>query len=308
MIDMTPLDVRNKRGDFKKLMRGYDPAEVDVFLELVAERLEALVRENLQLKERAHTLQEQVNTQAGREQAVQDALVTAQELRADMRTQSQREADHTVKEAEVEARRLVAEADAEVRTMLRDVEREGKRVQEELQESERRRARFLREFRGLLERELEVVAVEEEREPLQDRTVAPHLGVGRRGARGASPEAGSAADTAIEERASDPATPGTALADEGTSTDGLENTTVDVPHRPAQSAPPPDVGDEPSSLEVELMAEHFQGVPDLETVLAEAGSEEVTPPEGDEIAPPAIPDRPEDNLILFDADDEDRSR
>ena len=25
MIDLTPLDVRNKRGDFKKLMRGYDP-------------------------------------------------------------------------------------------------------------------------------------------------------------------------------------------------------------------------------------------------------------------------------------------
>lgn len=304
MIDMTPLDVRNKRGDFKKLMRGYDPAEVDVFLELVAERLEALVRENLQLKERAHTLQEHVNVQAGREQAVQDALVTAQELRADMRTQSQREADHTVKEAEVEARRLVAEAEAEVRTLLRDVEREGKRVQEELQEIERRRARFLREFRGLLERELDVVAVEEGREPLQDRTVAPHLGVGRRGAR----EAGSAADTEIEEGASDPATPEDALADEGTSTDGLENTTVDVPDRPVQSAPPPDVGDEPSSLEVELMAEHFEGVPDLETVLAEAGSEEVTLPDGDEMAPPAIPDRPEDNLILFDADDEDRSR
>ena len=37
MIDLTPLDVRNKRGDFKKLMRGYDPQEVDVFLEIAAE-------------------------------------------------------------------------------------------------------------------------------------------------------------------------------------------------------------------------------------------------------------------------------
>ena len=41
MIDLTPLDVRNKRGDFKKkLGGGYDPAEVDVFLELAADRLE----------------------------------------------------------------------------------------------------------------------------------------------------------------------------------------------------------------------------------------------------------------------------
>ena len=49
MIDLTPLDVRNKRGDFKRLMRGYDPQEVDVFLEMTADRLEVLVRENLQL-------------------------------------------------------------------------------------------------------------------------------------------------------------------------------------------------------------------------------------------------------------------
>ena len=47
MIDLTPLDVRNKRGDFKKLLRGYDPQEVDVFLEIVAERLENLVRSYL---------------------------------------------------------------------------------------------------------------------------------------------------------------------------------------------------------------------------------------------------------------------
>ena len=47
MIDLTPLDVRNKRGDFKRAMRGYEPHEVDLFLEMVADRLEALVRENL---------------------------------------------------------------------------------------------------------------------------------------------------------------------------------------------------------------------------------------------------------------------
>ena len=71
MIDLTPLDVRNKRGDFKKLMRGYDPQEVDVFLEIVAERLEMLTRENMALKERTSALQSQVSSQTDREQAVQ---------------------------------------------------------------------------------------------------------------------------------------------------------------------------------------------------------------------------------------------
>ena len=44
MIDLTPLDVRKKRGDFRKSMRGYDPQEVDTFLDLVAMRMEELVQ------------------------------------------------------------------------------------------------------------------------------------------------------------------------------------------------------------------------------------------------------------------------
>lgn len=179
MIDLTPLDVRNKRGDFKKLMRGYDPQEVDIFLELVAERLEALTRENLTLKERAQTLQEQVNSQTTREQAVQEALVTAQELRADIREQSQREADNIIREAETEGRRLVAEAEAEARTKLRSSERKMDELADAIQELERRRTRFLKEFRQLLEREFDVVEVEEDRAPLEERPIDLELGAKR---------------------------------------------------------------------------------------------------------------------------------
>ncbi len=199
MIDLTPLDVRKKRGDFKKLMRGYDPQEVDVFLELVAERLEALVRENLQLRERTQTLQQQVDAQVGREQAVQDALVTAQELRADIQAQSQREADHirreaqaeakrVIAEAEAESRRLIAEAEGEVRSRLRGIERQLDHARDSIAELERRRVRFLKEFRSLLEREMDVVEVEEDREPYQERAIDLDLGGRRRGSgSGSSP-------------------------------------------------------------------------------------------------------------------------
>jgi DivIVA domain-containing protein len=176
MIDLTPLDVRNKRGDFKKLMRGYDPQEVDVFLELAAERLEMLTRENIALRERSQILQQQVNSQTGRENAVQEALVTAQELRADIRGQAQRESENLLKEAETEGRRLVAEAEAEARTKLRSSERRLDQLADALQEIERRRNRFLKEFRQLLERELDVVEVEEGRKPLEERTIDLDLG------------------------------------------------------------------------------------------------------------------------------------
>ena len=179
MIDLTPLDVRSKRGDFKKLMRGYDPQEVDGFLEIVAERLEALIRENMALKERAGALQAQVSSQTDREQAVQAALVTAQELRADIRTQAQREAENIVKAAETEGRRLIAEAEAAARTKLRSSERRMDQLSDDIQELERRRARFLKDFRRLLERELDVVDVEKDREPLEERTIDLELGARR---------------------------------------------------------------------------------------------------------------------------------
>ncbi|MEQ1855076.1 MAG: DivIVA domain-containing protein [Longimicrobiales bacterium] len=176
MIDLTPLDVRNKRGDFKKLMRGYDPQEVDVFLEIIADRLEALTRENMALRERTSSLQTQVNSQTDREQAVQAALVTAQELRAEIRAQAQREAETIVREAETEARRLGAEADAEARTKLRGAERQLDKLEDAVAQIDRRRARFLKEFRALLQREMDVVAVEEGRQPLEERTIELDLG------------------------------------------------------------------------------------------------------------------------------------
>jgi DivIVA domain-containing protein len=168
MIDLTPLDVRNKRGDFKKILRGYDPQEVDVFLELVAERLEALVRDNIQMRERTEMLQQQVSSSTGREQAVQEALVTAQELRADIRAQAQREAELILQEAQADARQRAAEADRRLEVL-----------NDSLAEVERRRARFLKNFRQLLERELDGVEIEEARAPLDEQAIELHLGGGR---------------------------------------------------------------------------------------------------------------------------------
>jgi len=179
MIDLTPLDVRKKHEDFKRILRGFDPQEVQSFLEMAAERMEELVRENIQLTERSEALQAQVSSQTGREQAVQDALVTAQELRSDMQTQSQRESDLVLAEAQTEARRMLNEAEAEVRGMLRDAQRSLDQGRDALEEMERRRGRFLKAFRQLLEREMDVVEVEEEREPLEDRTIDLDLGGGR---------------------------------------------------------------------------------------------------------------------------------
>lgn len=231
MIDLTPLDVRNKRGDFKKILRGYDPQEVDVFLELVAERLEDLVRETLQLRERNASLTSQVDSQSGREKAVQEALVTAQELRSDIRSQAQREADLILQEAQAEGRRQRAEAEAEVRMMLRDAERKLEHGKDALEEMERRRTRFLKAFRQLLEREMDVVEVEEGRAPLEDRAIDLDLGA-RRHAAGAPPAPAPDAAPARDDVAEAAAEIREAVDGDGTSAFAPE-----VDDRPSLDAP-----------------------------------------------------------------------
>lgn len=165
MIDLTPLDVRKKRGDFGKGLRGYDPPEVDGFLELVAERMEELVKENLAFREKVERLGEKVAIQEGREKAVQDALVTAQELRRDVKEQARRE-----------AKLLEREARGRIEGMVLESEKLLREHATALQELERQRERFLKSFRTFLERELDTVAVEFGRAPLEEVTLNFELG------------------------------------------------------------------------------------------------------------------------------------
>jgi DivIVA domain-containing protein len=167
MIDLTPLDVRKKRGDFGKGLRGYDPQEVDGFLELVAERMEVLVKENLAFREQVDRLGEKVAAQEGREQAVQDALVTAQELRQDVKEQANRE-----------AKLLEREARGRIQAMIAESEKRLREHHDALQELERQRDRFLKAFRTFMERELDTVEVELGRAPLEDITLDLDLGKG----------------------------------------------------------------------------------------------------------------------------------
>jgi cell division initiation protein len=168
MIDLTPLDVRKKRGDFRRILRGYDPEEVDTFLELAAERLEDLVKSNLVLSERVERLERSLNALELRESAVQEALVTAQRLRSEVQEQSRRDAETLRDQSQREAQLLKAEAEAEIARRLGEVEGLVLESRRSLEELERSRRKFLKAFRGLLERELDTVEVEEARTPLDE--------------------------------------------------------------------------------------------------------------------------------------------
>jgi DivIVA domain-containing protein len=147
MMDLTPLDVRKKKGDFRRGIRGYEQAQVDDFLELVADRMEVLVREASSVGDRIARLEQQVAEYRDREKALTEALVSAQQMREDIRTQSTREVELLRKQAEQEADRIRSDA-----IHMRE------REEQSLEGLRSRQFQFLASYRKYLEQELSELA------------------------------------------------------------------------------------------------------------------------------------------------------
>jgi cell division initiation protein len=150
---LTPLDVR--RTEFPAALRGYDRARVDEFRDRVANELERLTRLNHELDNKAKGFHEQLRAFRERDKALNEALVSAQQLRTETRQQAEREAGLALREAKAEGDRLIDAAKAEVR-----------RLAGEIEALERSRRAYLAQLRSLVARQLaEIDAI-----PAQDAT------------------------------------------------------------------------------------------------------------------------------------------
>lgn len=164
MIDetfhLTPLDVR--RYEFGKAIRGYDPERVNQFRDQVAEELERLARVNQDLDAKARGFHEQLRAFRERDKAINEALVSAQQLRTDIREQAEKEAQLIIREAKADADRMVEEARGEIR-----------RIEDQLASLERSRRAYLAQLRLMIERQLsEITAAEQSQAasaPLRER-------------------------------------------------------------------------------------------------------------------------------------------
>src|SRR3954447_5181723 len=98
---LTPLDVR--RYDFGRALRGYDPERVEQFREQVAEEMERLARQSQDFETKAKGFHEQLRAFRERDKALNEALVSAQQLRTEIREQADRESAVLMREAQAEA-------------------------------------------------------------------------------------------------------------------------------------------------------------------------------------------------------------
>jgi DivIVA domain-containing protein len=137
---LTPLDVRKQ--EFKKSLRGYDALQVEDFRGRAADELERVVREKIALEERLRSAEEQLAIFKEREAAMNDALIAAQQLRAETREQAEREAQMIVREAEADAERRLERA-----------RRELERLEQSGQQLGQKHHAYLTALRALVERQ-----------------------------------------------------------------------------------------------------------------------------------------------------------
>jgi cell division initiation protein len=156
-MNITPLDITQKQ--FRKAFRGLDAEEVEAFLALVAVEFEALVKENMALREDVTRKAEEIAEHKNRERALQETLVTAQKASEEIRETARKEAEITLSDAEMQAEKIVQGAHARFL-----------RIVDDINELKRQRVQFEAGLRSLVESHVKLLEAFKEpgrEEPLQ---------------------------------------------------------------------------------------------------------------------------------------------
>lgn len=146
-MKITPIEIQQHQ--FKTRMLGYDSNAVDQFLELVADELERLHKQNHELKEtlaRTRTVLDQLKD---REQALQETLMTAQQVTDELKSSARKEADVVMVDARLQGEQIVRSAEERRLQLIRDI-----------QEIKRQKISFESSLRALIDGHLKLLDME----------------------------------------------------------------------------------------------------------------------------------------------------
>ena len=122
---ITPLDIENKRFSKKKL-NGYDPDEVDDFLDELTRDYEILYKKSKESDKEIEDLKEKLDHYVQIESTLQNTLIMAQSAAKEVKDAAQKQADQ-----------MISEALAKSKEATFDIEQEKINKQKELDALER---------------------------------------------------------------------------------------------------------------------------------------------------------------------------
>ena len=151
-MPLSPLDIQQQRFRVR-FGGGLDTAEVDAFLNLVANEMEKLIRDNAELHEEQRATRRLLEDYRAREDALKETMITAQKVTEDIKRAAEKEADIIVSRAELDAERLVERAQERLTELLTDIA-----------ELKRQRAQFLAQTKAVVDQHRALLAVAAEDE------------------------------------------------------------------------------------------------------------------------------------------------
>ncbi len=223
---LSPLDI--KKQEFTRTIRGYDPEEVQAFLDMLAGQWEELLAEQRRTEDKVREVKTKMEHYERVEEALQEALKTARES-----------SKQAIENAKQEAVLLVKKAVGEAEDLNRDALRQRDQLTHELHELVDRRDKIVVRLRAFLMSEAELLAHFEERTVERIIPQEPE-------AHDAEPEA---ADEAPPEPLEEAPVGETALAVVSLETEELEEVLEEV------AIEEPEAVEEASKIEVEVIKE-----------------------------------------------------
>lgn len=143
---VTPLEIRKQ--EFKKSMRGYDPVEVDTFLEKLADDFDTLTSENSALSKKIIAADAELKHFKEVEKTLKETLYNVQQTSQLSKQNSEKEATLVKKEAELVANQMLDKARQSLHAM-----------REEVNALKRQKESFSARLRHLLSSQLELLEV-----------------------------------------------------------------------------------------------------------------------------------------------------
>ena len=118
-MKLTPLDV--KKQEFKKVLRGYDPAEVDSFMDMMSNEFAELLKQCKDMKEQLVEYEGQLRDYRQMEKTLQQTLMQAQEASGRSIENSRKEGQLIVQEAELKANQILGRARLDLSRMKEEI-------------------------------------------------------------------------------------------------------------------------------------------------------------------------------------------
>lgn len=118
-MKISPMDLQ--RQTFSQKLRGFDPAEVRTYLNIVAEEIAALQRERDGLEQEVQSLRGLVDEHRQRETILKNTLLTAQRLSEEIKDAARKQSESVIKEAEMQADRLIELAQSRAQEVERGI-------------------------------------------------------------------------------------------------------------------------------------------------------------------------------------------